>query len=611
MTALAPVNALLQGGALRAVDHALAQSMSRLRPDTPAAVLLAAALCSRALAHGHSRLPLSRAGDLLAEIASERGVPELPPLADWLSALRASPWVFDAASADGDSPAAADFETAVGEHAARTAGRVLVLEDAAVSLRRYWLHEVALATALHARLATGEIVPDASSRQRIAAAFPNEDDAAQARAADIALGSRLLLLTGGPGTGKTRTVARILGLRAEQARADGTPLRIALAAPTGKAAARLAEAVREHAPDLSLPTHTLHRLLGLGGDGRPPRFDASRPLPFEVVVVDEASMVDLPMMSRLVAAVAADALLVLVGDSDQLPSVEAGAVLGALSEAGSDAPSAGGLSAHHVLLDRSFRQTDALDLAPVNAAIRAGDGDGVIDRLGRTAGLRWLPGTDAGLAAFVREHAVAQYRRIQACADLAGALDQAKRFRVLTALRDGPAGSQAINALIAAELQGGAATGAFFPGRLLLIRENSYRHGLFNGDIGLCWPDADGVLRVWFDGDADRATPGPRAWHPAQLPAHESAFALTVHKAQGSEYDRVLLALPEPDARVITRELLYTGLSRGRESATVWANEPLLRLAVARKMARWTGLAARLRRAGDLRPVAHSSAFNV
>jgi exodeoxyribonuclease V alpha subunit len=150
--------------------------------------------------------------------------------------------------------------------------------------------------------------------------------------------------------------------------------------------------------------------------------------------------------------------------------------------------------------------------------------------------------------------------------------------------------------LIARQLQPDAA--AFFPGRLLLITENSYRHGLFNGDVGLCWPDPEGMLRVWFDsdgaGDAEPAA-GPRAWHPAQLPAHESAFALTVHKAQGSEFAQVLLALPEHDARVITRELLYTGLSRGREAVDLWAGEALLRAAIGRGTTRWNGLAARLR----------------
>jgi exodeoxyribonuclease V alpha subunit len=595
MSAMSPVHALLQIGALRVVDHALAQSLLRLRPDTPASVLLAAALCSRALAQGQTRLPLARVEELLAEIAPDGPRPELPAVGQWLDALRGSPWVF--------APAA----EAIAAHPqpAGDAG-VLVLEDDAVSLRRYWSYEAGLAAALCARLAPAMVAPDPVTRARIAAAFPDAGDRLQARAAEIAFGSRLLLLTGGPGTGKTRTVAGILGVLCAQASDAGTAIRIALAAPTGKAAARLAEAVRESAAGLSLPAQTLHRLLGLGGDGRPPRFDVANPLPFDVVVVDEASMVDLPMMTRLLAAVSPDARLIVVGDPDQLPSVEAGAVLGALwaaanapAEATTAEPTATALSAQHVHLERNYRQRDALAIAPLHAAIRAGDAETAIALFASSPGLHWQSGNDAGLAAFVREHAVAHYRRIQACPDLASALAEAKRFRVLTALRDGPAGSATLNALIARQLQAGPDTGAFFRGRLLLISENSYRHGLYNGDVGLCWPDADGVLRVWFendDGDPAGRDRGPRAWHPGQLPAHDSAFALTVHKAQGSEFDRILLALPEHDARVISRELLHTGLSRGREHVLLWAGEPVLRAAVARKMRRWNGLAARLRR---------------
>ena len=611
MNAMSPLHALLQIGALRAVDHALAQSLARLRPDTPAPVLLAAALCSRALAQGHSRLPLAGVTELLAEVAPDADWPELPALDEWRDALRVSPWVFLPRAVLGAAPAAIEAGASPGAIAAgaaptadgslreATTGNLLVLEDDAVSLRRYWTHETRLADALRARLACAPIAADDVTQARVARAFPGQHDAPQRRAVGIALGSRLLLLTGGPGTGKTRTVALILALLAEQARSSGNSLRFALAAPTGKAAARLAEAVRDSDAALSAPAQTLHRLLGLSGDGRPPRFDAMHPLPFDVVVVDEASMVDLPMMARLVDAVAPQALLVLVGDPDQLPSVEAGAVLGALCEAaraGNGGSAGRDLAARHVHLEHVHRQTSALDLAPLAAAIRAGDADTSIALLEHSAGLHWRSGNDTALAAFVREQAMPHYQRVQRCADLPAALAESRRFRVLTALRDGPAGSQTLNALIARQLH--TEPGAFFPGRLLLITENSYRHGLFNGDIGLCWPDEQGLLRVWFDSDgrADPAQPaGPRAWQPAQLPAHESAFALTVHKAQGSEFERVLLALPEHDARVISRELLYTGLSRGREELILWAGEPLLRSAIARKMARWSGLSARLR----------------
>jgi exodeoxyribonuclease V alpha subunit len=165
----------------------------------------------------------------------------------------------------------------------------------------------------------------------------------------------------------------------------------------------------------------------------------------------------------------------------------------------------------------------------------------------------------------------------------------ARDFRVLCALREGPAGAQTLNALIGAALDPQHGGDSWFRGRLVLVTENSYRQQLFNGDIGIAWPDEEGEMRVWFDADG-----GPRPWLPAALPAHEAAFALTVHKAQGSEFARVLLALPEHDARVLTRELLYTGLTRCRREVMLWGGEDVLRAAIARRAQRWSGLAARL-----------------
>ena len=599
----------LREGWLRPIDHALGASLARLRPDTPEPVALAAALASRALAFGHSVLPLARVPELLAEIAADRPPPPQPGIGEWCAALRESPYV----GADG------------------AAGTVLVLEGERVALRRYRDYEVRLANALRALSGTIAVRDPAGLRADLAVLFPEttaDELDRQALAAAVAQRSRVMLLTGGPGTGKTATIARVLVLAAMTARRDGRALRVALAAPTGKAAARLSESLREsHAKLLdegrigadlhaALPTsaRTLHRLLG----GRPGsvhfRCDREHPLAADLVVVDEASMVDLPLMCKLVEAVPPDARLILIGDRDQLPSVETGDVLAALCDAagdGSTVPRAiaedisqtlgatiEATDANAVLtrveLTRSYRQSAALDIAALSAAVRAADGAHALECLRSNAcrGVRWRHGRNAALAAFVLEATLPHYRAIAAAPDVASALAMLRGQRVLTAVRDGEAGSRVLNARIALALQpSGQRPDAFFHGRPLMIRENSYRHGLYNGDVGLVWRDeADGALRVWFDTDK-----GPRAWLPAALPAHESAFALTVHKSQGSEFDDVLLVLPERSVCVSSRELVYTGITRARRSLTLWANEEVLAEAIARRAQRWSGLAERLR----------------
>jgi exodeoxyribonuclease V alpha subunit len=597
----------LREGWLRPLDHALGASLQRLTPGTHDTVALAAALASRALAVGHSRVPLDRVGDLIAEIAPER-VPSLPDRDDWERRLCESPYV----SGDG------------------TSGAPLVFASGAIALRRYHEYEAQLAIALRALSGPVEPAPDAKwLRERIATLFPSATTTLdrQALAAALAQVERVVLLTGGPGTGKTTTVARVLVLAVESAQRHGAALRVALAAPTGKAAARLAEALRESYGHLlahgridatlrdALPSaaSTLHRLLGGSPSSVRFRHDAKNPLAADLVVVDEASMVDLPLMCKLANALKPSARLILLGDRDQLPSVETGDVLAALCDAAGDGkawrePIARPLAAvlgtdvavredesvlTRVELDRSHRQSAELDVCAMSASIRDGDAPAVVAGLHAHAyrGVHWHRGRDTALGAFVLEHALPHYRAIAQAPAVETALPMLRRHRVLTAVREGDAGSRTLNARIALALQkSGAREDAFFHGRLVMIRENSYRHGLYNGDVGLVWVEADGHARVWFDTDA-----GPRAWLPAALPAHESAFALTVHKSQGSEFDDVLLVLPEKSVRVASRELVYTGITRARRSLTLWANEAVLADAIARRAQRWSGLADRLR----------------
>ena len=611
------LDALHKGGHLRTLDHALAQSLRRLDRDTPDAVLAAAALASLAVAKGHAGVRLGAADGLVeAEIA-------WPDADAWTRQLAASRWV--------DTP---DDATAVADPHAP-----LVLEGGLLYLRRYREYERALALGLQ-RIAT-QPVPEAGIEPLallFARLFPQAThDDRQARAAALALRHALLLVTGGPGTGKTTTTARLLVLLVAQAlHAGRASPRIALAAPTGRAAERMAESVRQAVQALAamgvdadllaaLPTSgtTLHRLLGTIPDSPRFRHDGDNPLPFDVVVVDEASMIDLPLMAKLVDAVASGTRLVLLGDPDQLPSVEAGdvlaAILGAVGEG--DAMERGDVDVLRPLLgdgdktsvlaqeggearfpgirvhlQRGWRQSEALGLAPLAAAVREGDADAALAQL--RAGILSNVHFHEGLAdplELQRDALLAHFRALGHAATPADALAQSTRLRLLTAVREGPQGARTLNARIERLLAEGGGAGrapqGHFQGQLLIVTENSYRHRLFNGDIGVCMRDAAGTLVAWFPGDD---AGHPRAFHPAALPAHESAFAMTVHKAQGSEFDTVWLLLPARGNRVLSRELVYTGITRARRALHVAGSEAVIREALARHAGRWSGLGWRL-----------------
>ncbi len=603
---------LYRGNVLRTLDHALAQSLRRLRPDTPDAVLVGAALASLAVSDGHAGLDPTQPQRLI-----EADV-DWPAPDAWLAQLQASPWVEVPGADDavaGDAP--------------------LVLENGLLYLRRYREYERRLAHGLQRIAAHALPGADPGTLATLfAQLFPQARDGIdhQARAAAVALRHPLVLVTGGPGTGKTTTIARLLVLLAAQAVQADQPLpRVALAAPTGRAAERMAESLRLAvqrlrlvgiAPALcdAMPSTgtTLHRLLGVIPDSPRFRHHADNPLPYDVVVVDEASMIDLPLMTKLVEAVADGTRLVLLGDPDQLPSVEAGDVLSAILRAsgdglGTQADDAQALHAllapaalqplapprrfagRRVQLQRGYRQTDALDLAPLAHAVRDGNSATALAllRAGTLAGVQFHEDQSDPLQHH-REQLLGHWRGLGEAADPGVALANAGRIRLLTAVREGPQGARGLNARIEALLAGvprpGMAPG-YFHGRLLLITENSYRHRLFNGDIGICLIDRHGSVTAWFPGE----TPDqPRGFHPGALPAHESAFAMTVHKAQGSEFDEVWLQLPRRDNRVLSRELIYTGMTRARQALHVLGSAEVLEAALARHASRLSGLAARL-----------------
>jgi exodeoxyribonuclease V alpha subunit len=429
----------------------------------------------------------------------------------------------------------------------------------------------------------------------------------QRLAAEAALTRRLVVLAGGPGTGKTRTVARLLAAAHDAAARAGTRLDVALAAPTGKAAARMTEAVHHEvavamlADDLAaslLATEatTIHRLLGRTS-GVEFRHDRANPLAADIVVVDEASMVSLPLMARLLDAVRPDARLVLVGDPYQLASIEAGAVLGDVAGGTAVArPRTGALVDSVIVLERVHRFGADSTIAALATAIRDGDADAALALLqaGRDD-VRWIrPDDRASLAQLertVRDASVAVVRAALDGDEQAG-LAAAADLKVLAATRRGPGGTydwrERIERAVGRAEPRAKIGWRYYTGRPVIITRNDYLNGLMNGDTGLV---------VQHDGEAQVVFPageGPRWFHPSQLSAVETWWSMTIHKSQGSEYRHAVVSLPAAPSPILTRELLYTAVTRAKQQVTLVASEEAVRAAIGRPVSRASGLLDRL-----------------
>lgn len=451
----------------------------------------------------------------------------------------------------------------------------LVWDGRRLYLRRYWDYECRIADDLLARIVTPGIL-DPLVESRLAERFA---DAGQRNAARIALSHRLALISGGPGTGKTHTLARIIGLLQET-----TPgLRIALAAPTGKAAARMTEALQAAGVATDGGAQTLHRLLGMRADGSGFRHRREHPLACDVLVVDEASMIDLSLMAHLLDALPVTARLILLGDRDQLAAVEAGAVFADLC----DSPC---LASCVALLTTSFRFGGDSGIGQLADRLRGGDAEGVVAQW-RAGGndLAWQ--SQGGLPELVSAARTGYRAYLESVASAASPeelFERFNRFRVLCAHRQDV---DMINRALAAG--SGLRPTAGMP--LLVLRNDSLLR-VFNGDIGLVLPDpADGSLKACFVGVGNGPSTGPR-WIPlTRLPDWEPAWAMTVHKSQGSEFAQVLLVLPSAISPVATRELVYTGVTRAKQGAALWAGEAVLRAAIESRAERMSGLRNRLR----------------
>lgn len=633
---------------LRPLDLALARFMAECDAQADASLLLLAALTSRQLGEGHPCLDL-KALDLLA---AAQAWP-----AAWLERLGtapvpASPLVADAQGHPAQAP--------------------LVLDGHRLYLRRYWSYECRVAEGVAARLGENPL-PAQALRGPLQRLFP--DQASQALhwprvACALASRSAFSIITGGPGTGKTTTVVRLLGLlQSLHAHQHLTPLRMRLTAPTGKAAARLQVSIArqlalldvEESVRAAIPreVETLHRLLGARADRRHYAHDRRHPLHVDVLVIDEASMIDLEMMAAVLDALAPHARLILLGDKDQLASVEAGAVLGELARraesggysaatanwlreaSGEDVDAfvqddAQPLDQHIAMLRRSHRFEATSGIGRLAAAVSAGDALVARNILAAAPGdiAWWARGAksvplaalavdgqagrldgEPGAPGFRYYLEQLRQRRPSLLADEAchrrwalDVLEAFGHFQVLCAVHQGPAGVEQLNRDIARLLLAAgliAADRGWYEGRPVLVTRNDYRLGLMNGDIGIALRTraADGSwrLQVAFPGTRDasaHASQGDRApvrWvGPSRLGEVETAFAMTVHKSQGSEFEHTALVLPEDAPAVLTREWLYTGITRARRWLTLIGTSAAIDHALARPTQRYAGLAQRL-----------------
>lgn len=639
------------GDTFGAIDRALGDLLARHSAGDGATrriLALTGALLGRQRGRGHSCIELDTwAGRTLpglapsptlsapaAEPADEYG-PELPERDIWSRALAASGLVSDTAAADDDGAPT----------------RPLVSSSGRLYLRRYFDAERRLARRVDGLLGQGmESTLAPSTIELFARLFPTPEERAidwQAAAAAVALRSPLTLISGGPGTGKTTTVCRILALLLDQ----HPDLDIALAAPTGKAAARLAEAIGAQLESLPidpatrkrLPRQatTLHRLLGYRPHDESFRYRADHPLECDLLLIDEASMVDLLLMDSVLDALPPSARLILLGDRDQLTSVETGFVFGDLCQVGGAAghgralrnfwrrlagrPWPGGTAkgkpstSPPPLLDTtvelriSFRFRKQPGIGALARALREGDGEAAVAVLAapNMGEVRLVPlaeGRDP-LGAVLTPIAEG-LNDVLTSDSAAEALDRLGRFRCLTPYRRGPWGVIALNRRIEHFLaeqapavpgrptpgEGWLAESADAPhwyrGRPLMITRNDPQLGLYNGDLGICWTaeGTDDRLEAYFPAPEG----GIRRFPLAKLPPHETAWSMTVHKSQGSEFDQIVLVLGGHDTPLLGRELLYTAVTRARRSVFLVGEADLVRRATHRRAERSSGLSQAL-----------------
>lgn len=574
-------------GVLGPLDVRAALAIAELLGEDDATVMLAVALAVRGTRLGHVAIRLAEQRDTIVVEGADQELIDALPWPDpqqWDRALEQSPLIGPPGS-----------------------GSPLISDRSLLYLQRYFDYEAAFAALTLSRVAQpiGPVARGVESQlDALLTARSDGTPSRQNVAARVALGGRLAVVAGGPGTGKTYLIARMLQALARTG--DAFP-RVALCAPTGKAAARLGEEIaaaadgeRNDAARRRLhhvEASTIHRLLGWHPARARFRHDERNLLPHDLVVVDEMSMVSLPLAARLVSALRPDATLVLVGDPFQLESIEAGTVLADLvGPLGSGVEGEGPMAERVIVLDEVYRFDEGGVISRFADAVRRGDADEAVALLGAGhQGLEWIP--DRGLPQFdrLRARVLDQRARVVDAAKTSGreeeALDALGELAVLAAHREGrhsvAAWRRDIESWLEERYVGLRDDGDWYPGRPIMITRNDPNLRLYNGDIGVAARTADGLRAVFR---REELLSFPRSY----LGEHEAVHALTIHKSQGSEFGEVVVSLPGETSRLLTRELLYTAVTRAADRVTIIGEEDIVRRAIARKVQRASGLEARL-----------------
>jgi len=568
------------------IDRFFADFMVRLSPhmteEDKKHLWLASALVSFFTGKGHicADIAYLAGKPFLPEETDSTALISCPDLVTWLTSLQKAPVV----GLPGETTP------------------LILSQNHLLYLNRYWQYETMLAKNIIDRIDTPVSgINESLLKDGLNRFFPNrrpDEIDWQYLAALKALKNNFVVISGGPGTGKTYTVSKILALIAEQYIHANVEHNIALTAPTGKAAARLSAVIKDaktkfncsEAVKMLIPetASTTHRLLGSTFKKKEFRFNEDNLLPYDAIIVDEASMIDLPLMAKLMSATPRHARFIMLGDKEQLASVEPGAVFGDICNAGEN------ISDSVVVLQKNYRFTSGSGIGALSKFVNEGRGEDALNLIkeGSYDDLRWhdIPSPE-NMMQLLEQKTLDRYSSHINAASLEEAFLHFDSFRVICALRQGPYGVTTINEIIEHLLKRRGLvkyTGRWYRGQPIMINKNDYRLRLFNGDVGILFPDNEdkGDLRAFFKSEEGQY----RKILPARLSNLEPVYSITVHKSQGSEFNDIIVILPDRSSEILTRELIYTAITRAKRGIEIWGNRDVFCEAVSRRTKRQSGL---------------------